>query len=141
MSAAYEGLPIYKAAVDLVSYFEIIVRGFSRYHKYTIGTELRNLSYAIVILVSEANIKADRIEKLKATLNKLQELKIRIQVCAEIRAFRRANSFPTTTRKIIDISKQCEGWLRNSQNSGGHIPLRESANMKSLGAHATRIPV
>jgi hypothetical protein len=39
--AHYEHLPIYKKAYDLTLYFENIVRNFSRYHKYTLGTELR----------------------------------------------------------------------------------------------------
>lgn len=39
--AHYEHLPIYKRAYDLALYFEQIVRGFSRYHKYTVGAELR----------------------------------------------------------------------------------------------------
>lgn len=39
--AQYEHLPIYKKAYDLALYFEKIVRNFSRYHKYTLGTEMR----------------------------------------------------------------------------------------------------
>jgi len=38
--ARYEHLPIYKKAMDLAVYLEKIVRGFSRYHKYTLGSEL-----------------------------------------------------------------------------------------------------
>jgi len=137
MSAAYEGLPIFRAATDLVVYLEIIVRGFSRYHKYTIGSEMRILSYAILELITEANTRVYRVENLKAALDDLRRLKVRIQVCSEIKAFRKANNFPTATRKVIDVSKQCEGWLRSCQNPGRHTPLQESANMKSLGAHAT----
>jgi len=118
MSTAYEGLPIYRAAIDMVVYFETIVRGFSRYHKYTSGTELRNLSYTVLVLIAQANIRVDRENRLKSALDKLQELKIRVQVCAEIKAFRRPNNFPTATRKVIEISKQCEGWLRSCQNPG-----------------------
>lgn len=32
--ARSEHLPIYKAAYDLCLYFEQVVHGFSRYHKY-----------------------------------------------------------------------------------------------------------
>ena len=39
--ARYEHLPIYKAALDMTVHFEKLVAGFSRYHKYTLGTELR----------------------------------------------------------------------------------------------------
>ena len=39
--ARYEHLPIYKQAMDVAVHFEKVVTGFSRYHKYTLGTELR----------------------------------------------------------------------------------------------------
>ena len=38
--ARYEHLPIYKQAMDVAVHFEKLVAGFSRYHKYTLGTEL-----------------------------------------------------------------------------------------------------
>jgi hypothetical protein len=38
--ARYEHLPIYKKAMDLAIYFEQVVRNFSRYHKYTLGSEV-----------------------------------------------------------------------------------------------------
>jgi hypothetical protein len=41
--ARYEHLPIYKQAMDIAVYFEKTVAHFSRYHKYTLGTELRQL--------------------------------------------------------------------------------------------------
>jgi hypothetical protein len=44
--ARHENLPIYKAALDLTVHFEKLVAGFSRYHKYTLGTELRQGSRA-----------------------------------------------------------------------------------------------
>lgn len=43
--AQYEHLPIYKAAFDLQVYFEGIVKNFSRYHKYTHGSALRDLTH------------------------------------------------------------------------------------------------
>jgi len=36
--ARYEHLPIYKAPLDLTVHMEKLVAGFSRYHKYTLGT-------------------------------------------------------------------------------------------------------
>jgi hypothetical protein len=46
--ARCEHLPIYKKAMDLTVYLEKIVRNFSRYHKYTLGSELRAKSREIV---------------------------------------------------------------------------------------------
>lgn len=49
--AQYEHLPIYKKAYDLTLYFEKIVRNFSRYDKYTIGADLRQLSREVLRLI------------------------------------------------------------------------------------------
>jgi len=37
----YEHLPIYKTAMDWAMYLKQMVRNFSRYHKYTLGSDLR----------------------------------------------------------------------------------------------------
>lgn len=116
MSSAYENLPVYKKALDLTVYFENIVRHFDKYHKYTVGSELRKLSMRIVVLTAKANLKANRIEMLVASLEKLEELKILIHVCKEIKAFNNPKSFEVVCRLVLDITKQCEGWLSKSQN-------------------------
>ena len=58
--ARYEHLPIYKQALDVAVHFEKVVAGFSRYHKYTLGTELRNKSREAVVLVIKANTNGSR---------------------------------------------------------------------------------
>lgn len=115
MQALYENLRVYKKSFELVVYFENTVRGFDRYHKYTMGSELRNLSRAILVLIAKANTKCERKQCLEEALDKLEELKILVHVCQEIKAFRSFESFEFSTKLIIDIAKQCEGWSR-SQN-------------------------
>ena len=46
--ARYDHLPIYRAAFDLAVHLEQIVRHFDRYHKYTLGTDLRTGSRRIL---------------------------------------------------------------------------------------------
>ena len=46
--ARHEHLPIYKSALDMTAYFKKLVAGFSRYHNYTLGTELRKGSRALL---------------------------------------------------------------------------------------------
>jgi hypothetical protein len=115
MSSLYENLPVYKKALDVAVYFEEVVRNFSRYHKYTVGSELRDLSKRILLLVALANTREKRKEMLKEVLERLEELKILIRVCKEIKAFRSFNSYEFAIRSVSEVAKQCEGWLR-SQN-------------------------
>ena len=58
--ARHEHLPIYKAALNLRVRFEKLVAGFSCYHKYTLGTELRDGSRAALQQVLRANNASTR---------------------------------------------------------------------------------
>jgi hypothetical protein len=58
--AQYDSLPIYKKAFDLALYFERIVKNFSRYNKYTLGTDLRNKSREICVCIAKANSLVDK---------------------------------------------------------------------------------
>ncbi|MDP8255413.1 MAG: hypothetical protein P9M14_06670 [Candidatus Alcyoniella australis] len=49
--AKYDHLPIYKKALELTVYVEDVAKNFSRYHKYTIGTRLRDACWEIVIVL------------------------------------------------------------------------------------------
>jgi hypothetical protein len=42
-----------------------VVAGFSRYHKYTLGSELRNASREVVGLIIRANSERDKTDKLR----------------------------------------------------------------------------
>ena len=56
--AQTEHLPIYNAAYDLCLYFEQVVRNFSRYHKYSIGQDLRDGARRVLRLIVHANARA-----------------------------------------------------------------------------------
>ena len=58
--ARYDHLQIYKSALDFAVYVEQIVSGFSRYHKYTLGSELRGLSHKMVVIVIRVNSAVDK---------------------------------------------------------------------------------
>lgn len=64
--ARYEHLPIYKSALDLTVHFEKLVAGFSRYHKYTLGTELREGSRAVLSRCCAPTRLATRLRAARA---------------------------------------------------------------------------
>ena len=59
--ARYEHLPLYKTAMELTVYIETVVRTFSRYHKYTLGTDLRQQSRALVTMIIRANSRGEKV--------------------------------------------------------------------------------
>jgi hypothetical protein len=104
--ARYEHLPIYKQALDAAVHFEQVVAGFSRYHKYTLGSEIRNQSLAVLGLIVRANGVGDRAPVLLELRQRLDELLILLRLAKEVRAFRNGSvrsglrlSFKRRTRK------------------------------------------
>ncbi len=79
--------------MDLAIYFEEIVRNFSRYQKYTLGSELRDKSREIVGLIIKANSMAERLPLLLELRERLEGLKALIRICKEVKAFNNFNSF------------------------------------------------
>ncbi len=91
--ARSEHLPIYKASYDLCLYFEQIVRGFSRYHKYGLGSDLRDGARRVLRLVMRANSRRDKTPVLVEIREEIEELKVLVRLGHDAKAFANANSF------------------------------------------------
>ena len=115
--AQYEHLPIYKKAMDISIYIENIVRGFSRYHKYTLGTDLRNLSREVVRLIIRANSEREKYLTLCTLRDTIEELKVTVRICKEVKAFKSFNSFKYAVEEVINLSKQSEGWIKSMRGN------------------------
>ena len=111
--AQYEHLPIYKKAFDMTIYIENTVRGFSRYHKYTLGTDLRDISRSVVRLVVRANSERERLATLVQLRDTIEELKVTVRVCKEVKAFKNFNTFKYMMEEVISLGRQCEGWIKS----------------------------
>ena len=112
--AYYEKLPIYKQSLDFTVWVEKTVRNFPRYHKYTIGSELRCRSRGVTILIARANVTKDRRELLLQIRERLEELKILIRICKELEVFRSFKSYEYAVRQVVEIARQNEGWIKKS---------------------------
>lgn len=109
--ARYEHLPIFKAAFDLAVHIEKIVRNFSRYHKYTMGTELRDRSRGIVERIIKANNAQDKGPLLLELREELEALKVMGRLCHESGGFSSTRSYLHVSKQVVEISRQAEGWL------------------------------
>ena len=117
--ARYAHLPIYKQAMDVAVHFEKVVAGFSRYHKYTLGTELRNKSREIVSQIIRANAERDKAPKLIELRGQLDELFILIRLAKEVQAFKSFSAYQFTVEQVASICRQNEGWLRSVKGKQG----------------------
>jgi hypothetical protein len=98
--ARYDHLPIYKAAMDLAIYVEKIVRHFSRYDRYTLGSDLRQRRREAVGVTLAANSKGEKLPPLLELREKLEGLQVLLRISKEVRAFNSFNSyaFPANER-------------------------------------------
>jgi hypothetical protein len=115
--AQYEHLPIYKQAMDLAVYIEKIVCGFSRYHKYALGSELRSLSRNLVKLIIRANSTKDKLLVLLELRENIEELKTCIRIGKELQVFKNFNSFTHAVEQVIMLGRQNEGWIKSQNNA------------------------
>jgi len=132
--ARYEHLSIYKKAMDLAVYLEKIVRNFSRYHKYTFGTELRAKSREIVGVTIAANFQGGKARASARAAREARRLQVVLRICKEVRAFNGFSSYaysanlvrrllPATTDSSVDLATaQCIGDVRGPTTASGCAP-------------------
>jgi len=115
----YEHLPIYKKVMELTIYFERIVRNFSRYHKYTLGSDLRQGSREIVGLIIKANSTVERLTSLLELRERLEGLMVLVRISKEVKAFSHFNSYAYAADLLVELSRQNKGWIKSQRE--GHI--------------------
>ena len=91
--ARYEHLPIYKTAMDLTVYLEQVVRNFSRYHKYTIGSDLRQQSRELVTVIIRANSRREKLSVLYELRERLEALLVLLRIGKEVQAFQKFTTY------------------------------------------------
>ena len=114
----------------------------SRYHKYTLGTELRNKSREIVGTIIQANSEQEKREKLKALRSELDELLVLIRLAKEVQAFKSFDAYRFTVEQVASVCRQNEGWLRSLEGKTGRSRARgpESRSRRATGPAGGSVP-
>ena len=120
--ARYEHLPIYKKAMELGIYLQDRVRNFSRYNKYSIGSDLRDLSRDIIRLVIRANSVEEKADVILELVITCEMLKTTIFFAKEARAFENFKAFQHAAGLATSLCKQSEGWLKSSRKGRNQQP-------------------
>ena len=109
----HKSIPIWRDATALLVDIEQVVRHFPRYHKYTLGTEMRQQAMRICQLIQRAwNDKAQAKQHLETLVLAVDDLKIQIQLAKELHVFRNFAEFERLSRQAVGIGRQSGGWLR-----------------------------
>ncbi len=104
--AAYEHLPIFKVMMSTTIAVELAVKQFPRYHKYTLGSELRSMCHEALALIMTANSMAQRREMLLRLRVQLERIKIHLMIAREVKAFARPKTFLQIAERIVNVSRQ-----------------------------------
>jgi hypothetical protein len=127
MPSYYEGLPIYKAASDLAVLLDRVARAFPRFHKYTLGSKLREAAIELVVLISRCNQREQREKWLPVLCAKVEEVKILVNLGKELQAFQSFKQFVQVMERVVAVARQAEGWRRSLQPKERPEPVRSGA--------------
>jgi len=106
-------LPIWCDATQLLLEIENAVREFPRYHKYSLGTDLRQQAMGVVRLINRAyHEEGNRKAQVKRLVLNIDDLKVLIQLAKEIQAFSSFKQFQSISEKAVLIGKQSGSWLK-----------------------------
>ncbi len=114
--ARYEHLPIFMKSYDLTLHIENVVMGFSRYNKYTLGTELRERSRKVLELIIISNNTNDRLQYLLNLRVELEVFKVFVRLCHESHAFKNRQAYFFIAECATNIINQNEGWIKKTRS-------------------------
>jgi hypothetical protein len=118
--ARYDHLPIYRAAFDLAVHIEKTVRHFSRYHKYSLGTELREGSRGLLARIVEANTSRERGPVLDQLGQELEQFSVLVRLCHAAGACASTRAYLHVAEQLLGITKQNTGWRRHTATGHSH---------------------
>ena len=107
-------MPIWRDASQLLVMIEQAVRHFPRYHKYALGTEMRQQAMRVCRLIVRAyHDKENRVTQVQRLNDAVDDLKIQIQLAKELMAFRHFQEFEAIATLAVAVGKQSGGWKRH----------------------------
>ena len=126
----YKQLPLWRAATRFLLEIEDAVRRFPRYHKYTLGSDLRRQAMTVCRLVARAAQDSDaagRAQRLEQLVWQVEDLKMSLQLAKELEAFASFAQFQRLAEQVVALGRQSGGWWKRAR-SAGRDASREGAS-------------
>ena len=113
--ARFEHLPIYKKAFRLLVVVEDIVMNMQRKARYTIWTDLRNISRDFVVSIARINSMEiqERKNYIITMFDLINQIYILLWVAHELKLFQKSTQYQMLLEQIYDIERQLEWWKKS----------------------------
>jgi hypothetical protein len=110
--------------MELTVYIEQVVRNFSRYHKYTLGTDLRQQSRALVTVIIRANSRGEKLPVLVDLRERVEALQVLLRICQEVKAFAKLEVYAHAAQLAVALPLQIHlfGCYSHKRFSGSCLP-------------------
>lgn len=107
--------PILRLAERLTCDCEMAVKGFDRYYRYTVGTDIRQQAMHIWRLANRAWLdKARQTEYLQQLSMAVDDIKLTLILAKRLQIFASVAQFESLSLLAVDIGRQCGGWLKST---------------------------
>ena len=117
----YRQLPLWHDATRFLTETELAVRSFPRYHKYTLGSDLRRQAMNICRLVAraaQAGALAEREPLIAQLVWQVEDVKMSVQLAKEVEAFASFAQFQRLAEAAVALGKQSGGgWWKRTRSA------------------------
>ena len=109
-------LPIWRDASRLLAETEQVVRTFARYHKYSIGAQLRATAMRLCQSIHRAvSRKHSQVKLVQQVTELVDDMKLQIQLARELNAFANFTQFQRVAELAVSLGRQAGGWLKQAR--------------------------
>lgn len=135
--------PIARLSHRILGDVETAVRRFPRFHKYSVGADLRAHAMQVARCIHKAWRDAEqRLPRVMEVCSAVDDLKISMQLAKQVRAFGSFAEFEALALLVNEIGQQSGGWLKKLQSKGRNEQVREPAQcaqiLSTRAAHGAR---
>ncbi len=129
---------IAKKAERLLLDVEQAVKNFSRYHKYSLGSEIREQARTVLRLCHRAwRDRQRQAHWISELVWAIDELKLSLQLGSQLRAFKSFAQFELLVRATEEVGRCAGGWKRQFYRKGQNSASEASPERAQiLSGHA-----
>jgi hypothetical protein len=125
--------PVARLSHRILADVENAVRRFPRFHKFSVGADLRAHSMQVARCVHKAwrdgEQRAARVSELCSAVD---DLKISMQLGKAVKAFGSFAEFEALAKLVNELGAQSGGWLKSLQSKGQNATVREPAQRAQI---------